>query len=1365
MTEIAKQISLVNIEDEMKQSYVDYAMSVIVGRALPDVRDGLKPVHRRVLYAMSELGNDWNKPYKKSARVVGDVIGKYHPHGDVAVYDTIVRMAQSFSLRYLLVDGQGNFGCFTGDTKIKLLDGSEKSFAELAKLSPDEIFYVYSVNKEGRIIVGKGRHARITRRNAQLLELTLDNGEALRCTPDHRFLLRDGSYKEAKDLTPDDSLMPGYFNTAPVKVGLNDYLRVLQPMTGEYEFVHHLADEFSAKHGLARQFGGPFVRHHKNFNRWDNRPTNIERVDFLKHLHLHAEQIKELWVDEGFRANQKQGVQRYYDDHPEVREQRRQRFASQNQDPIFRRENGPRTSVGLKRYHLQNPSVRAEISRRMRALWEDPDYRDKMSAVLSGLEKRPLSPEDKVHIAQIISEKSRAMWADDAKRAEITQAICRALASEEIRAKLSKSARRNWRDPVYRAKYSEDHFPRMARKLWEKPETRELHRNKIAKQRCSKSFREAQCQGVQHSNALRIAQNPEMMQALAAKAADALAEKWQQPEHRAQVMRQKIAGYVSGLLKRFSPDELTPTVYDANRQENWIPRVGKALGYFGSFDELVKAGQNYNHRIVSKKWLSETADVYDITVDEHHNFLLAAGVFVHNSVDGDAPAAMRYTEVRMARIAHELLADLDKETVDFVPNYDSSEREPSVLPTRIPNLLINGSSGIAVGMATNIPPHNLTEVINACVALIDEPDLDTDSLIEFIPGPDFPTAGIINGTEGIREAYRSGRGRIFVRARTLIETYGDEQAERIVVAELPYQVNKARLMERIAELVKEKKLEGIRELRDESDKDGMRMVIELRRGEMGEVVLNNLYEHTQMQTVFGVNTVALVQGQPGILNLKQILECFIRHRREVVTRRMIYELGKARERAHILEGLAVALENIDPIIALIKSAASPLEAKRALLERPWAAGVLIMMLKRTETAAAPPEGHSPGMGLTEAGYRLSEAQAQAILDLRLHRLTGLEQDKIIQEYKGLLATITNLLDILSRPERLMQVIREELIQIREGFGDARRTEIRSQESSLSLEDLISEEDMVVTLSHAGYAKAQPVSLYRSQRRGGKGRAATTMKEEDFVDKLYIASTHDTILCFSSRGKLYWLKVYELPQAGRAARGKPIVNLLPLEENERITAILPIRAFQEDRFVLMATSQGTVKKCKLTEFSRPRANGIIAIDLSEGDQLVGVALTTDHQDVMLFSTRGKAIRFNEEEVRPMGRAARGVRGLKLTPGHRVIALIVVEPGSTILAATEHGYGKRTPVEDYPRHGRGGQGVIAIQTTARNGRLIGAVSVRDEDELMLISDRGTLVRTPARDISVVGRNTQGVTLIALGEEEKLVGLERIVEYEDG
>ena len=753
--------------------------------------------------------------------------------------------------------------------------------------------------------------------------------------------------------------------------------------------------------------------------------------------------------------------------------------------------------------------------------------------------------------------------------------------------------------------------------------------------------------------------------------------------------------------------------------------------------------------------------VYDTIVRMAQSFslryVLVDGQGNFGSVDGDPPAAMRYTEVRMARIAHEVLADLDKETVDFSPNYDGSEHEPVVLPTRIPNLLVNGSSGIAVGMATNIPPHNLAEVVAACLALIDRPAMSIAELMRHIPGPDFPTAAIINGSAGIREAYETGRGRIYVRALCEVEEH--EAGNRIVITELPYQVNKARLQEKIAELVKDKKLTGIRGLRDESDKDGMRVVIELKRGEVAEVILNNLYKFTQMQTVFGINIVALADNRPRLLNLKELLEAFISHRREVVTRRAIFELRKARNRAHILEGQAVALANIDPVIALIKAAPTPAEARAALVAKTWQSAAVREMLERAGADASRPDDLAQEYGLSGAGYRLSEAQAQAILELRLQKLTGLEKDKILKEYGELLDAIAALLDILSRPERLLQVIREELQEILARYGDQRRTRIVPAQEDLSMEDLITEEDVVVTLSRAGYAKSQPIDTYRSQRRGGRGKSATSVRDEDFIDKLFIASTHDTILCFSSHGKLYWLKVYELPQAGRAARGKPIINLLPLATGEQIDAILPIREFSADKFVFMATADGTVKKTALSQFSRPRPSGIRAIELADGNQLIGVELTDGARDVMLFSDAGRVVRFPEAQVRALGRTARGVRGMRLGRGERVISLIIVgDRAASILTATRNGYGKRTALADYPRKSRGGAGVISIQVSARNGAVVGAVMVEDEDEIILISDQGTLIRTPVRDISLYGRNTQGVRLLSLAEAEQLASLER-------
>ena len=749
-------------------------------------------------------------------------------------------------------------------------------------------------------------------------------------------------------------------------------------------------------------------------------------------------------------------------------------------------------------------------------------------------------------------------------------------------------------------------------------------------------------------------------------------------------------------------------------------------------------------------------------------YLLIDGQGNFGSVDGDMPAAMRYTEVRMSRLAHELLADIDKETVDFKPNYDESESEPAVLPTRVPNLLINGQTGIAVGMATNIPPHNLIEVVNACLALLDNPALTLAEIMQHIPGPDFPTAGMINGAQEIATAYRTGRGRLSIRARSHVEDIGKGDRQAIIVTELPYQVNKARLLERIADLVRGKDIDGISELRDESDKDGMRVVIELKRGEQSDIVLNNLFAQTPMETVFGINMVALQDGQPKLMSLKEMLEAFIRHRREVITRRTIFDLAKARDRAHILEGLAVALANIDDVIALIKASPSSVEARVALQARAWGPGVVPQLLERAGEISTRPNGLGAEFGYRPntngGGYRLSEAQAQAILDMRLHRLTGLEQDKIIEEFKELLVRIADLTDILARPERLTQVIRDELTEVREAYGDKRRTEINRDHLDLSTEDLIEPQDVVVTLSHAGYAKSQPVTEYQTQRRGGRGKAATAVKDEDFVEKLFVAHTHDTVLCFSNRGKVYWLKVYELPQAGRGARGKPMVNLLPLEEGEKISAVLPVKQYDEQHFVFMATSQGTVKKTPLTAFSRPRTTGIIALDLAENDKLVGVGLTDGTKELILVSSGGKSIRFNESEVRPMGREAAGVRGIKLGEGHELVGQIVVGDGN-ILTASENGYGKLTPLDDFPQHGRGGQGVIALQTTDRNGATVAALQVTAGQEVMLISSTGTLVRTPVDEISVVGRNTQGVRLIRLGEGERLVGVERVDETLEG
>jgi DNA gyrase subunit A len=742
-------------------------------------------------------------------------------------------------------------------------------------------------------------------------------------------------------------------------------------------------------------------------------------------------------------------------------------------------------------------------------------------------------------------------------------------------------------------------------------------------------------------------------------------------------------------------------------------------------------------------------------------YMLVDGQGNFGSIDGDGAAAMRYTEIRMSKIAHELLADLDKETVDFVDNYDGTERIPSVLPTRVPNLLVNGSSGIAVGMATNIPPHNLTEVVNGCLAVIDNSEITIDELMEYIPGPDFPTAGIINGRAGIIEAYRTGRGRIYIRARA--EVIYDEKSSRdvIIVHEIPYQVNKARLIEKIAELVKEKKIEGIAELRDESDKDGLRIVIEMKRGESGEVLLNNLYAQTQMQNVFGINTVALVDEQPRTLNLRELLDAFLKHRREVITRRTLYLLRKARERGHILEGLAVAISNIDPVIALIKASPTPADAKDALLAQGWEPGKVSEMLARAGADASRPDNLADELGMRDGLYFLSPDQAQAILELRLHRLTGLEHDKLLKEYQEKLEAITGYLEILDNPDTLTQVIREELIEVRDAYGDERRSEIIASQLDLSHEDLIPEEDRVVTLSRQGYAKTQPLADYHAQRRGGMGKSATNLKDEDWIEHLLVASSHETILCFTDMGKVYWLKVYQIPEASRQSRGRPMVNLLPLDEEERVTNILPVSEYSDNRFIFMATAKGTVKKTVLSAFSRPRSTGLRAVELDEDDHLVGTAITSGESTVMMFADSGKAVRFSEQAVRAMGRTARGVRGIRLGEKDSVIALIIPEDDGKVLTVSQNGFGKQTLIEEYPVKGRGGLGVIAMQTSERNGPLVGAVQVFEGDEVMLITNGGTLVRTQTDEISVLSRNTQGVRVIRLKTDEKLIAVERVIE----
>jgi DNA gyrase subunit A len=1044
----------VGIVEEMTGAYLDYSMSVIVSRALPDVRDGLKPVHRRVLYAMDQMGLQSNRSFRKCAGIVGEVLKEYHPHGDAAVYDTLVRLTQWWNMRYPLALGQGNFGCFTGDTKISLLDGTQKTFAELAELPADETFYVYSVDSNGKVVVGEGRHARVTRTDAQLAEVTLDNGERLRCTPDHRFMLRDGTYKQAQDLTPADSLMPGYFDTA-------------------------------------------------------------------------------------------------------------------------------------------------------------------------------------------------------------------------------------------------------------------------------------QREGVRASNYRRLLANPDMMHELAQKSAVALRENWASADYRRQVMRKRISGYVSRLLQEVLANELTPDVYDSHRDAKWMPTSRKAAAYFDSWDKLLDAGAHYNHRVVSVRFLEEREDVYDITVDTHHNFLLAGGVFVHNSLDDDPAAAMRYTEAKMSAIAAELLADIDRDTVDFKPNYDGHSSEPTVLPARLPNLLINGAAGIAVGMATNIPPHNLREVCDGITHLIDHPDATTEDLSHIVKGPDFPTGGTIQGREGIRNAYSTGRGRIVIRAKA-----HTEETERgkisIIVTELPYQVNKADLVKKISELARDKKIDGITDVRDESDRQGIRVVVDLRRDARHLSILNQLFKYTAMQTTFGANMLALVDGQPRTLGLKAILTHYIHHRETVITRRTKHDLEKAEARRHILDGLTIALDNLDAVIDTIRRSQNRDTASNNLQTR----------------------------------FRLSEEQAKAVLDMQLGRLAALERRKVQEELAEVRQAIARLQAILASIDEVRSLIKLDLAELKEKYGDPRRTEIIEAEATdFTEEDLIPNDEVVVTLTSNGYIKRLATGAYRAQRRGGKGSRGITTHEDDDVAQLLVVHAHDSLLFFTNRGKVYQLKAYALPDVGRAAKGEHLRNLINIEQNESITAVVCVPKFVSRDYMVVATARGEVKKTSLDEFAVVRSLGLIAMDLEPGDELIGARLVAAGDQVMLITERGQSIRFEVQELRAASRTSGGVRGIRLDEKDSVVAFCTAKPDAELLVVTQKGYGKRTPVGEYPTQGRGGGGVITARLTDKTGSIAGArILTEDDHDLMIISAAGTVIRTDWRSIAQCGRPTQGVRLMHLGSGDRVVAIATMYDDDD-
>jgi DNA gyrase subunit A len=1757
------------IEEEMKESYLDYSMSVIVGRALPDVRDGLKPVHRRILYAMHEMGMLHSKPYKKSARIVGEVLGKYHPHGDQSVYDALVRMVQTFSLRYPLIDGQGNFGCFTGDTKVKLTDGRNLSFTELIEeWKHGKKNYTYTVNSGGIIEIAEIKNPRMTKRGEKLIKVILDNGEEIRCTLNHRFMTRNDQFVEAQHLKHGNSLMPLNLrlsdkkdNTKPELIG---YQMVYQPKTNEWVGAHVLADDWNIKHGLYTKSAGR-VRHHADLNKLNNNPDNIKRMHWADHRNLHAEHASALHKNPEYRKRLAEGRKKFWSDENN-RQKTAKRLSVKNlknwQDPPYRNRMKKLLKLANSEYMKSHPEARDESRRRLAKLWENKEFKERMSSLKSDEMKERWKNKDP-HLRKFTSEESRKIWARKEHREMISSKMRGQWEDEEYRKKMSAESRKRWLDKKYREKFPQDHFRKNAKKLWEKEGIREFHRKKAAAQWRNPEFREKIIESVRARNLQRLAENPEFMKKIAKRAGVTLSRKWLDSSYRERVMRSKILRFVNNLTKKYP--EITPEIYEMERRNSiFVPRFENALQYFDSFPEIVERAKVYNHTVVRTEILSEREDVYDLTIEGTHNFALASGIFVHNSVDGDSAAAMRYcvtgdslivtemgllpidsisekeninlkilskdkkisnaskwfdsgehetlkittnkgysltgthnhpvltlsknnegkpiftwkllenitegdfvvidrlsdnfwpeenvnltkyypeikkttkvrilpkylnkdlafilgsfvsegsfsenriefcnsdekwidhlsflwkkvfpdsklykfkrkpssygkkeyyrlechcihtinflrnigletlksserklpktilqspkdvvvsflkayfegdgsisysrkmtelsccsksellikelqilllrfgmdsfkrydkyrqiwklyirgyrnilryykelgffsehknskleyvvhtyrkdsslfdyvpflsdyirsktnsnfvtknnfdrytsmennykrvaslmlqrtgvdyaslfehfltynylfdkvvqkedtgirrvysvkvesdchsfisngfishnTEARMARTAQEVLADIEKETIKFVPNFDGSLNEPAVLPSKFPNLLVNGSSGIAVGMATNIPPHNLNEVVDGIIAAVENPQIALHELMNRITGPDFPTGGSVLGTAGMIQAYTTGRGGITIRGTAQIEKRGADK-ERIIITEIPYQVNKSKLIEDMARLVRDKIIKGVTNIRDESDKEGMRIIIDVSQNEQADVVLNHLYKHTQLQTTFGINMLSLVDGQPRTMGLKQMIEEFIGHRKDVITKRTKFDLNEASDKAHILEGLLVALNDIDNVIKTIRAADTVETAKKHLIEK----------------------------------FKLSAKQAQAILEMRLQRLASMERQKIKDEHASLIKLIAELKDILEHEEKIYGIIKSEMHELKKKYGDERRTQIiGTSETVEDLEDdrLIKKEKVVVTISNDDYAKRIPLEEYKQQRRGGKGVIGTKTKEGDIVKEIYVMNSHDYLLCFTSIGKVHWMKAYRIPEAGKYARGKPIINLLRLEDGERLRDMIPVEKFEEGKFIFFMTKKGLVKKTELVEYSNPRNGGIIALKLNDGDDLIQARLTNGKEDILIATRRGYAIRFNEKDVRPMGRASHGVRGIRLRAKDDVIGVTKIEEGS-LFTVTEKGYGKRSKFGLYKTQRRGGKGVKNLKVTSKNGEVIGIVPLHDKDEIMFVSKDGQIIRIFAKDVHEIGRATQGVRVMRLNEGDTLVSYARIRE----
>ncbi len=1322
------------IEREMKESYIDYAMSVIIARALPDVRDGLKPVHRRILYAMHKIGLVHNKPHKKSARVVGEVIAKWHPHGDAPVYESLVRMAQDFSLRYPFVDGQGNFGCFTGDTKIKLLDGTAKSFNELLKTyKPNEIFYVYSIDRDGNVVVGEAKNPRVTKKKARIIEITLDTNEKIRCTPNHKFLLKNLSYKEAQHLTPQDSLMPGYFTLSPIRgnTELKKYLMVKDNKTDKHIFVHDIADKYNLSRGFYTVSDGP-VRHHIDFNKYNNDPSNLKRVSWHEHTKIHNDHINKLWQNRNFREKQSRSVKEFYKKNPEHIEKLRERIRLRNKDKKFIEKNSmtrkklwedqelrQRNSARIKQMYQNEPWRREANSKRSKEMWKNPKMREYIRKRI----KESLAP---IVVREKISKGYRQTIQENKdivkRKTEKVREFYRN--HPEARQRISQRSKALWQNKEYRSKFINDdynHLSVIAKKAWKDSLYREKQIQRAKKQWENKEFRETIIGAVRRRNKERLQERPTFMRDIARKAAISHRINWKNPDYKNKVVKNKVLFYINRLVDIIGEANIDKTTYEQFRDNNCFPRYEHAIKHFKDHNDMISQAKEYNHFVTQVKLLDCREDVYDITVDKYHNFLLDCGVFVHNSVDGDPPSAMRYSEARLSKMAEEMLLDLDKKTVRFTPNFDNTLKEPEVLPAKLPNLLINGSSGIAVGMATNIPPHNIGEVIDATTFLIDTPSAEITHLMNFVKGPDFPTGGTISGLSGVKDAYLTGRGKIILKAKASFED------NSIIITEIPYMVNKSLLIESIADLVRNDVIDSISDIRDESDREGMRIVIKLKRNADPQVTLNQLYAHTDLKTNFGVIMLAIKDGQPVLLNLKDALASYLLHRKDVVTRRTQFELKKAEDRDHIILGLLIALDNIDPVIKLIKESSTIDDAKNGLI----------------------------------TNYKITEIQANAILDMRLQKLASLEVKKLRDEHTDLLKLIEDLKSILSSAQKINDIIKKELQELKEKYNDKRRTEIATTEEApvAAEEALINEEDIVVTVTNAGYIKQIPVTSYKQQKRGGHGIVGAEVKEEDTIKSIFMTSNLNYLLFFTNKGKAHWLKAYQVPEGSRYSKGKALVNLLSMDKDEKVTAVLPVKKFNADHFIFLVTKKGVIKKTSLEEYANPRSGGIKAINLKD-DELVDAIVTDGNATLFLATKKGMAVKFQEKDVRPMGRTAAGVRGVRLQSEDAVIGLESIVQGSTIFTLTEKGFGKRTKEEEYRLIRRGGKGVTNIKITEKNGNVVGITTVYDTDDLLCITERGIAIRMKAKGISVIGRNTQGVRIMKLEGNDKVKTVAKVI-----